>query len=163
MSLKRALIHLLTPAWRTRRLLPPEALRRIEEAIAASERAHGGEIRFAVEAALDPGELLRGKTARERAIEVFSQLRVWDTENNNGVLIYLLIADHDVEIVADRGINARVGAAAWERICQEMESSFRAGRFEEGVMKGIAAVGEQLRRHYPEPDRGELPDAPVVL
>jgi uncharacterized membrane protein len=140
-------------------------MRAIEHAIRESERRHRGQIRFAVEAALDTGRLLRGLSARDRAIEVFARLRVWDTEHNNGVLIYLLLADRDVEIVADRGIDAQVGQAGWERICRELEAAFRAGRFEEGAVTAIRAVGAQLTRHYPGPGTrpNELPDSPVVL
>jgi uncharacterized membrane protein len=135
----------------------------IERAIRESERTHCGQICFAVEAALDTLPLLRGQTARERAIEVFSQLRVWDTEHNNGVLIYLLLADHDVEILADRGIHAKVGVDAWESVCREMEALFRAGRFEEGALAGIRAVGTLLAQHYPGAGRDELANQPVVL
>ena len=140
-------------------------MRAIEEAIRASEATHHGQIRFAVEAALDVLPLLRNQSARGRAIDVFSLLRVWDTEHNNGVLIYLLLADRDVEIVADRGISSRVGQDQWERICREMEHAFREGRFEEGVLAGIRAVSAHLARHYPGQDkrRNELPDSPVVL
>ena len=98
------------------RAFPPSAMAAIEEAIAKSEREHSGELRFAVEPALDTSALLAGQSGRERALEVFSQLRVWDTEENNGVLIYLLLADRDIEIVADRGVNARVPQAEWEKI-----------------------------------------------
>jgi uncharacterized membrane protein len=135
----------------------------IERAIRESERTHRGQICFAVEAALDTLPLLRGQTARERAIEVFSQLRVWDTEHNNGVLIYLLLADRDVEILADRGIHARIGAEAWERVCREMEAAFRAGRFEDGALAGIRAVGALMAQHFPGVGGHELPDRPVVL
>jgi uncharacterized membrane protein len=135
----------------------------IERAIRESERTHRGQICFAIEAALDTLPLLRGQTARERAIEVFSQLRVWDTEHNNGVLVYLLLADHDVEILADRGIHAKVGVDAWESICREMEALFRAGRFEEGALVGIRAVGTLLAQHYPGAGRDELANQPVVL
>ena len=140
-------------------------MRAIEEAIRASEATHHGQIRFAVEAALDVLPLLRNQSARGRAIDVFSLLRVWDTEHNNGVLIYLLLADRDVEIVADRGISSRVGQDEWERICREMEHAFREGRFEEGVLEGIRAVSAHLARYYPGQDkrRNELPDSPVVL
>jgi uncharacterized membrane protein len=140
-------------------------MRAIEEAIRASEATHHGQIRFAVEAALDVLPLLRNQSARGRAIDVFSLLRVWDTEHNNGVLIYLLLADRDVEIVADRGISSRVGQDQWERICREMEHAFREGRFEEGVLAGIRAVSAHLARYYPGQDkrRNELPDSPVVL
>src|SRR5687767_441551 len=104
-----------------RRAFPAHDLQAIEKAIAKSEKRHGGEIRFAVEAALDVPALLRGQSAHGRALEVFSELRVWDTEANNGVLIYLLLADRDVEIVADRGVNRRVGPQGWEAACREME------------------------------------------
>jgi len=137
----------------------------IEAAIRESETTHFGEIRFAVEAALDPLALLYDRSARERAVEVFSQLRVWDTERNNGVLIYLLLADRRVEIVADRGIHRDVGQPGWEAICREMEHSFREGRFEQGVVKGIRAVANHLVRHYPASGANvdELPDKPVIL
>ncbi|MBC7583338.1 MAG: TPM domain-containing protein, partial [Tardiphaga sp.] len=117
------------------------------------------------EGALDGAPLFRDQSARERAIDVFSQLRIWDTEHNNGVLIYLLLADRDVEIVVDRGIDAHVGAAGWEAICQAMEAEFRAGHFERGVIRGIAAVTQHLATHFPRDGAAanELPDAPVIL
>lgn len=165
MRLHRVIRHWLTPGWQVRRTFPAKAFAAIETAISAAERSHGGQICFAVEAALETGPLLRGVSARERALEVFSQLRVWDTEQNNGVLIYLLLADHDVEIVADRGISAHVGAAEWERICQTMERAFYDGRFDGGVIEGITLVGAQMALHYPR--RGdtanELSNRPVVL
>src|SRR4029079_7443826 len=117
------------------------------------------------EGALDGAPLFRNQPARERALDIFSQLRIWDTAHNNGVLIYLLLADHDFEIVADRGIDANVGPEGWEKICLEMEADFRAGDFEGGVLKGIAAVSRELAAHFPRRGAGpnELPDAPVVL
>lgn len=163
MAWRRIIRHLATPPWRVRQVFRRATMQAIERAIRESERMHRGQICFAVEAALDTLPLLRGQTARERAIEVFSQLRVWDTEHNNGVLIYLLLADHDVEIVADRGIHARVGAEAWERVCREMEAAFRAGRFEEGALAGIRAVGVLLAQHFPGAGANEIPDRPVVL
>jgi uncharacterized membrane protein len=165
MNWRRIIRHLAVPSWRVRQCFPKPAMRAIERAIRESERRHRGQICFAVEAALDTGRLLRGLSARERAIEVFSRLRVWDTEPNNGVLIYLLLADHDVEIVADRGIHVRVGADEWERICREMESQFRASRFEDGALTGIRAVSALLAQHFPGPGRetDNLPDTPVVL
>lgn len=165
MSFPRLLRHLATPRWRVRGTLPPSALGAIEAAIKRAEATHRGQICFAVEAALEVAPLLRGCSARQRALDVFAQLRVWDTEQNNGVLVYLLLADHDVEIVADRGIHAHVGAAGWERICHTMEQAFREGRFEAGVIDAITAVGIHLARHYP-PDgapRNEISDRPVVL
>lgn len=163
--MSRILRHLLTPSWRVRSLFPAPTLAAIETAIAACEKTHAGQIRFAVEVALHPLALWRGQTARARALEVFSHLRVWDTEHNNGVLIYLLLADHDVEIIADRGIHARVGDAEWEKICRRMEAAFRRGQFEAGVIDGIRAVGDLLARHYPPSGKGgnELVDKPVLL
>jgi uncharacterized membrane protein len=165
MRLNRLLRHLLLPDWVARRMLPAASLARIERAIGDSERRHRGQIRFALEATLHPGMLVLGQGARERAIEVFSQLRVWDTENNNGVLIYLLLAERDVEIVADRGIDARVGSAGWESVCREMEQRLRAGDAERAVLGAIERVSALLEAHFPPvaDGRNELPDAPVVL
>ncbi|XIA68002.1 TPM domain-containing protein [Bradyrhizobium sp. TZ2] len=165
MSIRRIGRHLMVHRWQVRRTFPPSALAAIEAAIKASENAHTGQIRFVVEGALDGAPLFRNQPARERALDVFSRLRIWDTAHNNGVLIYLLLADHDFEIVADRGIDARVGHAGWERICREMETDFRAGDFERGVIKGIEAVSRELATHFPRTGGGanELPDAPVVM
>jgi uncharacterized membrane protein len=128
-------------------MFPAPLLQAIEQAIREGESMHAGQIRFAVEHSLDLPYLLRGVSARARAVDVFSLLRVWDTEHNNGVLIYLLLADRDVEIVADRGVHARVGAEGWEQICRAMEAAFRRGDFEGGVLGGIRAVSEHLQRH----------------
>lgn len=165
MGIQRIIRHLITGNLAVRAAFPARTLHAIEQAIRATEATHAGQIRFAVEAALDFDALRHGKTARERAIEMFSKLRVWDTEHNNGVLIYLLLADRDVEIVADRGIHAKLGSAAWEAICRDMEAAFRAGRFEDGVITGIHAVGSHLQRHFPAQEGGvnELPDRPVVM
>lgn len=165
MGVKRIGKHLLQSRWRVRQEFGPAVLARIEAAIKASETRHAGQIRFAVEGALDGVALFRDQTPRARALDVFAHLRVWDTEHNNGVLIYLLLADRDVEIVADRGFNAKVSAAQWETICRQMEAEFRDGNFEAGVMKGLAAVTQQLAAHFPPSGahRNELPDKPVVL
>jgi uncharacterized membrane protein len=137
----------------------------IRDEIGAQERRHGGQLRFAVEASLSLLHLWHGDDARSRAVELFGQLRVWDTEHNSGVLIYLLLADKRVEIVADRGIHGKVGDTAWEAICGEMQRSFAAGRFEHGVRFGVVAISDLLAAHYPpaEDDTNELPDEPVVL
>ncbi len=165
MALARSLKHLFATRWATRRRFTPDVLRRIEAAIAGVERRHAGEIRFAIETAFDLPELWYGTTPRERAVLVFGQLGVWDTAGNNGVLIYVLMADRDVEIVADRAIAARVPGSDWETICREMESHFKEGRFGEGAEAGIAAVGRLLARHFPGDggDRNEQPDRPVML
>jgi uncharacterized membrane protein YgcG len=165
MGIKRIGRHLLGHRWRERRDFPPKTLAAIEQAIKAGEATHSGQVRFVVEGALDGAPLFRNQPARERALDIFSQLRIWDTAHNNGVLIYLLLADRDVEIVADRGIDAYVGAAGWEKVCLAMEAEFRAGKFESGVIKGIDAVSQQLAAHFPATGAGrnELPDAPVVI
>lgn len=165
MNIKRIAKHLLMTRWQLNRAFPRDALIAIEKSIEASETAHVGEICFAVEGALDSVPLFRGNSANERAIEVFSQLRAWDTEHNNGVLIYLLLADRDVEIVADRGIHAKVGSPEWEKICRKMETAFKQGSYPEGVIGGIQAVTRHLSKHFPAPGTGqnELPDNPVVL
>ncbi|MFH1339816.1 MAG: TPM domain-containing protein, partial [Pseudomonadota bacterium] len=132
MGIRRIGRHLVQHRWRVRRIFPPDVMAMIERAIKAGEATHSGQLRFVVEGALDGAPLFRDQPARERALDVFSQLRIWDTAGNNGVLIYLLLADRDVEIVADRGIDALVGAAGWEEICKAMETEFRAGDFARG-------------------------------
>lgn len=166
MRMARFIRHLTSGPWALRRHLPGKAMHAIRDAIATSEQTHLGELRFAIEASLGWGQLLRGLTPRQRAIQVFSQLRVWDTEQNSGVLIYLLLADRAVEIVADRGIHARVGEQVWCDICRVMEKHFREGDFEQGALEGIRAITTQLQEHFPShhnPNPNELPDAPVVL
>lgn len=165
MDIKRIFKHLSVGQTSMRRTFPRASLDKIEHSIAEVEKAHAGQIRFAVEAALELKPLLAGQTARERAVEVFSQLHIWDTEHNNGVLIYLLLADRDVEIVADRGVHAKLGHEVWEAICREMEAAFRQGKFEAGVIAGIRSVGRHLAHHYPHTGNktNELPDVPVLL
>jgi uncharacterized membrane protein len=165
MGIKRIGKHLLLNRWRVRRAFPRQALANIEKAIKTSEANHAGQIRFAVEGALDGVPLFRDQPARERAIDVFAELRLWDTVHRNGILIYLLLADRDVEIVADRGISEKVTQADWEKICRTMEAEFRAGNYEGGVLKGIAAATQLLAKHFPAAGTrlNELPDKPVVL
>src|SRR5580692_9754875 len=165
MGIKRIGKHLVEHHWRARRVFPKQALTLIEQAIKTGEATHAGQVRFVVEGALDGKPLFSNQSARERALDIFSHLRIWDTAHNNGVLIYLLLADRQVEIVADRGIDAKVGAAGWKEICAEMESDFKAGNFQGGVVRGIEAVSQQLAAHFPPHpgDRNELPDAPVVM
>jgi uncharacterized membrane protein len=165
MDIRRIGRHLLEHRWRVRRIFPPQVLAKIQQAITVGETTHSGQVRFVVEGALDGKPLFRGQPARERALDIFSHLRIWDTAHNNGVLIYLLLADRQVEIVADRGIDAVVGDAGWENICAGMERDFSAGDFQRGVVNGIAAVSRQLAAHFPKHGAApnELPDAPVVL
>ncbi len=157
--------HLVTDHRTARRVFPPEALEHIQHAIAEGERRHAGQVCFAVEAALPLSLVLQHETPRARAVETFGRLRVWDTEHNSGVLVYVLLADKDVEIVADRGIHRKVGEAAWRDICRTMESAFREGRFEQGAVAGIEAVSALLARHFPRDAAGgnELSDRPVML
>jgi uncharacterized membrane protein len=163
-DLKRIFRHLFTTMWSVRRAFPASSMQAVQRAIRETEATHAGQVRFAVEHALDLPQLLAGRSARARALDVFSQLRVWDTQHNNGVLIYLLLADRDVEIIADRGVHARVGQG-WEPICRRMEERFRRGEYEAGVVEGVRAVGEHLRQHFPAGGtrRNELPDEPVAL
>ncbi|MDZ7591268.1 MAG: TPM domain-containing protein [Rubrivivax sp.] len=146
----------------TARALDSEALQRLEARVAASERHHSGEIRLCVEAGLPLSYLWRGATARERAVAMFGKLRVWDTDANNGVLIYLLLAEHAIEIVADRGLARQVPQAHWDALVGGMREAFRAGRFEAGLAQAIDAVDAMLVRHFPlgagEPNPNELPD-----
>jgi uncharacterized membrane protein len=169
MRLQRLLRHAAALHWRTRILFPRTTLDAIREAVERAERAHAGEIRFAVETALPPRRVIGEVGPRARALEVFSDLRVWDTERNNGVLIYVLVADRSVEIVADRGLSTRVSSAEWEGVCRMMEEHFRAGRIKAGSIAGIDAVGGLLARHFPAAianqgtARNELPDQPALL
>ena len=164
MSLGRFARHLLTDRNSVKRAFPREAMRTIEKAIAEQERRHAGQLRFAVEASLPLGDLARGVDARTRALDWFARLHIWDTEHNSGVLIYLLLADRQVEIVADRGIHGKAGSAAWEAICGEMQREFARGQFERGVVIGVRAIGDLLAGHVPATGgRNELPNKPVVL
>jgi len=150
-----------------RRVLPDAAMERLAARVAASERRHSGEIRICVEAGLPWSYLRRHASARERAVTLFGKLRVWDTAHNNGVLIYLLLAEHAIEIVADRGIDAHVDDAEWAAMAQRMGAAFREGRFEDGLMQALEEMSALLVAHFPlaenEPDTNELPDQPVVL
>ena len=162
---RRMLRHLVMDRADVHRFLPPSAIARIEQVIAEGEARHAGQVCFAVEAALPFSRVWQRVTPRQRAMEAFGLLRVWDTEHNDGVLIYLLLADRDVEIVADRGIHAKVGNDAWTAICAKMEKAFRAGRYAEAVEEGVRAVGDLLAQHSPDrgSERNEIPDKPIVL
>jgi hypothetical protein len=165
MQIQRIVRHLLLTDWQVRRAFSAECLAAIEKTIHASEQMHGGEICFAVEGGLNGARLLKARSSHERAVEVFSQLRVWDTERNNGVLIYVLLADRAVEIVADRGIHEMAGPAAWQTICREMEIEFSKSAFQSGALKGISAVAATIGTHFPSTGArvNELGDAPVLL
>jgi uncharacterized membrane protein len=163
--LPRLLRHRLLDEGDAKRMLDDDALRRIEARVAASEARHAGQIRVCVEAGLPLSYLRRGATARDRAVAMFGKLGVWDTELNSGVLIYLLLAERSIEIVADRGVDRHVDAAAWQRLVETMRDAFREGRFEAGLEQAIDGVDALLVRHFPRVEgaaqRNELPDAPV--
>ncbi|MBC7954303.1 MAG: TPM domain-containing protein [Cytophagales bacterium] len=162
----RILKHRLLDEGDARRALGVGTLERLQARVASSERAHSGEIRICVEAGLPLSYLWRGATARQRAVTMFGKLRVWDTEHNNGVLIYLLLAEHSIEIVADRGLSRYVEAAQWQALTSHMAAAFKAGRYEEGLNAAVDAVSALLDQHFPVEDHvanpNELPDAPVI-
>jgi uncharacterized membrane protein len=165
MRLTRIARHLTTSVWRTRALFTAEVLAEIEAAIAAAEAQHAGEIRFVIETALPLRMLWHGVSPRARALELFAHLHVWDTHANNGVLIYVLRADRAVEIIADRGINARVSEQEWLLVCREVESHYRAGRYLEGSRAAVAGVARLLAQHFPasRASGNELPNQPILL
>ena len=165
MNFLRLLKHVTTPEWAVRRGFTKETLSRIEKAVRASEQAHNGELRFAVEGPLPLPYLVHDRKPRLRAEDVFSQLRVWDTEHNGGVLIYVQLVDRRIEIVADRGIAAKVGQGEWDAICRAMETAFAEGRFTEGALEAIERITTLLARHLPPSgrNRNELPDRPAML
>lgn len=165
MRLRRWLRHVAMPGWWVRRHFSGDTLRAIESAVSRAEAGHRGELRFAVEGRMPFACLRRGLAPRQRAADLFARLGMANTEEASGVLIYVQLADRQVEILADQGIHARVGDAVWQAICKNMEEAFRAGAFEAGALAGIQAVGQVLAEHFPavggNPD--ELPDAPIVL
>ena len=164
-KLARLWAHLFTAGAEAR--FPAAAMDRIAQAIALGETVHGGEVCFAVEAALPWREVLRDTDPRQRALDAFGRLRVWDTAANNGVLVYLLLADHRIEIVADRGLAGRVSDAQWHGVCQLMEARLHAGDYVDGVVAGIEAAGDLIAEHFPRDparvDEDELPNRPVFL
>lgn len=162
----RLLRHLLHTPFSTGRAFPAAVQEAIRLAVATGEQGHRGEIRFVVEGDWPLAAVLRQKTLRERALEIFGLSRVWDTEENTGLLIYVLLCEHRVEIVADRGLHAVAGTAAWEGICADMAKAFRAGDFAAGSVAAVNAVSALLQQHFPAGPEGnpnELPDLPIVL
>ncbi len=163
--LRRFWRHLAMTPWSSLRCFPDASLEAIRREVGELEQRHRGEVRFVVEAELTSAQLWANLSARARAIEVFSTLQVWNTEENTGILIYVLLADHKVEIVADRGIQKKVAEPEWAAICHAMEAHFRAGRFLEGALTGVRSASELLERHFPAnaDNRNELSDAPVRM
>ncbi len=161
--LTRILKHRWTDETDTRRALGADALKRLEARVAASETGHNGEIRLCVEAGLPLSYLWRGATARQRAVALFGKMGVWDTEHNNGVLIYLLLAEHAIEIVADRGLTRHVSKSQWDGLVANMREAFRAGRYEPGLNEAVDTVDRLLRQHFSlapgQSNPNELPDS----
>lgn len=149
--------------WRLRRAFPTATLEAITAQVRASEQMHGGEIRVAIEAELPLHALWTPLSSRARAVEAFASLQVWDTSARNGVLIYLCLADRAVEIVADRGFEARISSEEWAVICRELEAACAAGRYQTGVCEAVAKVGRLIGQHYPQADRNEQDDRPVLM
>lgn len=165
MKLTRVLNHLLLPDWWRRRVFAAADLAAIGKAVAAGEKLHRGELRFVVEASLPFSALWRDESPRQRAADLFASLRVWDTEENSGILIYVQLVERRVEILADRGIAARVPQVEWDAICRGMEDSFRRGEWRAGALQAVIHAGKLLERHFPAGNcnPNELPDQPLVL
>lgn len=163
--MSRLLTHLLHTPLATRRAFPATVQEAIRQVVAEGEATHRGEIRFVVEGDWPLGDVLAGKTVRARALEVFGLTRVWDTAENTGVLVYVLLCEHKVEILADRGVHAIAGGAAWSEICATLVAAFREGRYQEGSLQAVRSVNALLQRHFPASgdNPNELPDLPVVL
>lgn len=165
----RALVRLVRHRWsegQVHRVFPEAVLQRLAARVQASEKRHTGQIRMVVEGGLPWSYLRRQATPRARAVTLFGKLRVWDTEHNNGVLIYLLLAERSIEIVADRGLARHVTAQQWQDMVARMAATFRAGRFEQGLEMAVDEVGTELCRHFPAAAGtehvNELPDAPTL-
>jgi uncharacterized membrane protein len=165
MNLSRLFKHLLTPPWIAARRFGPALSAEIGAAVEVAEAGQRGEIRFVVEGPLHFAELWHGRSARQRAIDLFGSLGVWDTEGNSGILIYVQLVDRRVEILVDRGIAARVVQAEWDAICRSMEAAFKAGHYRVGALAAIQRAGELLAEHFPNDGRNpnELSDQPVVI
>jgi uncharacterized membrane protein len=163
--IKRFFRHVWMSPIQMRRCFSQATLDAIEQAVGAGEDGHRGQVRFVVEAELSTAQLWAGITSRQRAIDVFSMLRVWDTEENNGVLLYVLLADRKVEIIADRAIHREVGEARWRAICKEIELRYRKGEFRDGSVIGVEKISAELAHAFPARggEKNEQPDKPVLL
>ena len=165
MQIMRFLRHLFTTRWSLNRAFDAETRHAIEQAITETEKSHRGELRFAVEADLGIWALLGGETAAERSLDMFADLGVWDTEDNSGILIYVLLADHHVAIVADRGYRDHVSNEQWREICARMESAFREGDFRKGAVEGVLGAARYAAEFFPldGENPNELPNEMVFL
>ncbi|MDF2446592.1 MAG: hypothetical protein K0S46_1828 [Moraxellaceae bacterium] len=163
--MSRLLTHLLHTPMATRRAFPPSVQEAIRKTVAEGEQTHRGEIRFVVEGDWPLADVLSGKAVRDRALELFGLTRAWDTADNTGILVYVLLCEHKVEILADRGLNGIADAATWADVCAAMTAAFRGGRYEEGSLQAIRTLNDLLLRHFPSDGHNpnELPDLPIVL
>ena len=165
--------HLWSADRQLRKAFPADSLQRIEHAVTAAESGHSGELRVVIEGGLgwavahtSAARLEASSLSRARAVDLFAQLGVWDTADNSGVLIYILMAEHQLEIIADRGIHARVGETVWQGIVADTTARFRRGEYEQGVLSAIDAIGTLLRSHFPVAagsNPNELPNRPITL
>ena len=173
-KLKLLLRHLWLDVSDTRRAIPPDMVHRLAERVAASEKRHSGQIRICVEASLPSSYLWRldrdntlGNLTRQRAVMMFGKLGVWDTEHNNGALVYVLLAEHAIEIVADRGLMRHVDAAQWQAMVARMASAFREKHYEDGLTQALEETSAVLVSHFGQTDTSsshpnELPDTPLL-
>jgi len=162
---KRFFRHVCMSPLIARRAFPRAVLDAVEAAVAAGERTHRGQLRFVVEAELTTPQLWAGLSSRQRALEVFSGMRVWDTGENNGVLVYVQLADHKVEIIADRGIQRHVGDERWRAICREMEHHFKRDDFQQGSVVAVEKISAELAFYFPVEgvQSNEQSDKPVMM
>ena len=172
-KLKSLLRHLWLDASDAQRVIAPDVLLRLTQRVAASEHRHSGQLRICVEAALPMSYLWRlssnvtlAQLIRQRAVMLFSKMRIWDTEHNNGVLIYLQLAERAIEIVADRGVSQHVSPQEWQTMTLRMGAAFSSGRFEDGLTQALEEVSALLVTHFPATAGAqridELPNEPVV-
>lgn len=168
MAWPRRIARLLRHRWQgdAHRVISRSVLDRLAQRVSASEERHGAQLRLFVEGGLPASYVMRDAGPRERAVAMFGKLRVWDTEHNNGVLIYLLLAEHAIEIVADRGLASRVSEAQWQRVIESMRGALRERDFEDGLNRAIDAVTALLVAHFPlaagDANPNELPDEPLL-
>lgn len=164
-TLSRLFKHLRTTTAVGRRTFPESTLKAIEETIAEGETRHRAEVHMIVEPALDAQDVLSGLSSRDRARELFSEYRIWDTEENCGVLVYINLADHKVEIVADRGVGREIPAGEWEAICRTMTQGFAKGEYHHSVIAALTRLNDLLEQHYPDDgtSHNQLPNRPMML
>lgn len=163
---KRALRHLGTRPGAASKLFPADAQQQLQQAVRAGEQRHHGEVRVVIESSLPVALAFSGTSPRARARALFGALEVWNTEGHTGVLLYINLADHAVELLADRGIDARVAQETWRAICNELASGLAQELSVKPVLAAVEKIHHQLAQHFPSGDRpnpNELDDRPVML